>query len=66
MNKLIDALSKGGFMMTEPHHIGDGSYRARKLVIGFRDGADADAAMQAVAEALTAYRQATQETPHAT
>lgn len=55
--RLVGALAKGGFIMTETHNIGE--YRARKLVIGFRNGSDADLAMEAVALAIKAYRDAT-------
>ena len=55
--RLVGALAKGGFMMTEPHNIGE--HRARKLVIGFQNGSDADLAMEAVAIAIKAYRDAT-------
>lgn len=53
----MGALAKGGFMMTETHNIGE--HRARKLVIGFQNGSDADLAMEAVAIAIKAYRAAT-------
>lgn len=55
--RLVGALAKGGFMMTETHNIGE--HRARKLVIGFQNGSDADLAMEAVAIAIKAYRDAT-------
>lgn len=55
--RLVGALAKGGFIMTETHNIGE--YRARKLVIGFQNGSDADLAMEAVALAIKAYRDAT-------
>jgi len=51
---LLEALAKGGFMMTETHNVGE--HRGRKLVIGFQNADDADLAMQAVAEALVAWR----------
>jgi len=47
---LVGALAKGGFMMTEPHHVGE--HRARKLVIGFQNPDDADDAMQVISAAL--------------
>lgn len=55
-NELVDALSKGGFMMTETHNVGE--HRGRKLVIGFQNPDDADDAMQVIAAALTAHRKA--------
>jgi len=49
---VVEALAKGGFMMTEPHNIGE--HRARKLVIGFQNASDADEAMFVIGRALKA------------
>lgn len=51
---LAEAFAKGGFMMTEPHAL-PSHPGARKLVIGFQNGDDADASMQALAEFLREY-----------
>lgn len=56
-NELVEALSKGGFMMTETHNVGE--YRGRKLVIGFQNPDDADDALGAIALAVKALRSAT-------
>lgn len=52
---MVEALAKGGFIMTEPHQL-EGYPRSRKLVIGFKNGQDADDAMHEVAKVLKARR----------
>ncbi len=54
---LVEALAKGGFMMTETHNVGE--HRGRKLVIGFQNPDDADDALGAIALAVKALRSAT-------
>ena len=53
---LVEALAKGGFMMTETHNVGE--HCGRKLVIGFQNPDEADDAMQAIAVAVKTFRSA--------